>query len=128
MIPMKKWSIYEQELMDRSSADSKVTGLSGGTYRANVLASPYPDPYLRHSTSMNGGLDYGYCPDASQNMNVRQSFMYNNLEGSNSFVAGSEYGAGKTPIADDATYLNNDSFWPCRTTFLSFYDRASYKL
>ncbi|CEG78803.1 Putative Chitin synthase (Fragment) [Rhizopus microsporus] len=99
MIPMKKWSVYEQELMDRSSADSKVTGLSGGTYRANVLASPYPDPYLRHSTSMHGGLDYGYYPDASQNMNLHQSFMYNNLEGNNSFVAGSEYGAGKTPTA-----------------------------
>ncbi|ORE08046.1 chitin synthase [Rhizopus microsporus var. microsporus] len=99
MIPMKKWSVYEQELVDRSSADSKVTGLSGGTYRVNVLASPYPDPYLRHSTSMHGGLDYGYYPDASQSMNLHQSFMYNNLEGSNSFVAGSEYGGGKTPTA-----------------------------
>lgn len=93
MIPMKKWSIYEQELWEMQSHGSGESGLTGNTYNSHGMVPPGYDRSV-YSGSSNRSGDYDYYRDTkvSDKAKSRQSFAFT-TSGS---VTGSEFG-GRAP-------------------------------
>ncbi|KAG1454386.1 hypothetical protein G6F46_004895 [Rhizopus delemar] len=93
MIPLKKWSVYEQELWEMGSTGSKETRLTGQTYKSyqthgsrNNQSVVY-DSRTQYAGSQAG--DYDYYRDASPYDPKR-------IRSPGSVIAGSEYGGAAT--------------------------------
>ncbi|KAI8330035.1 chitin synthase-domain-containing protein [Blakeslea trispora] len=101
MIPMKKWSVYEQELWEMGSHASGQTGMTGNTYTSynkGGMSSGY-DARSQYSGSVVGGGEFDYYRDSKigekPGRNTRQSYALNGGGGS---VVGSEYGGASNMI------------------------------
>ncbi|KAI7889478.1 chitin synthase [Mucor mucedo] len=103
MIPLKKWSVYEQELWELGSTGSKETGVTGNTYKSyqthgsrNNQSAMY-DSRTQYGGSQAGG-EYDYYRDTNvagyekRGGNRAQSPM--GFTGS--VIGGSEYGGAAT--------------------------------
>lgn len=91
MIPMKKWSVYEQELWEMGSHGTRDTGMSGNTYNS-YGAGGVPPGYDNRSQYSGAGGDFDYYRDSKRNekpSRTRQSYAHTVGTGS---VVGSEYG------------------------------------
>ncbi|KAL7319392.1 hypothetical protein PS15m_002530 [Mucor circinelloides] len=70
MIPLKKWSVYEQELWEMGSTGSKETGITGNTYRSHQTygsrgnQSGMYDSRTQYGGSQAGG-EYDYYRDTN---------------------------------------------------------------
>ncbi|KAI8084779.1 chitin synthase [Halteromyces radiatus] len=75
MIPLKKWSVYEQELWELGSTGSKETGVTGQSYRSyythgggggggSVIGGGY-DTRSQYGSQMDPGGDYDYYRDTN---------------------------------------------------------------
>ncbi|KAI8976912.1 chitin synthase [Pilobolus umbonatus] len=100
MIPLKKWSVYEQELWEMGSYHSKETGVSGYTHSSYGSKGRMPQNYetrSKYSGSQAGDFDY-YRDTKIQEKprGVRQSNM--TMGGGPGSVIGSEYG---NPMMND---------------------------
>ncbi|KAI8047960.1 chitin synthase-domain-containing protein [Gilbertella persicaria] len=106
MIPMKKWSVYEQELWEMGSHASGQTGMTGNTYSSynkGGIVPPGYDARSQYSGSVAGG-DFDYYRDSKigekLGRNTRQSSYAYNTAGPGS-VVGSEYGSNNMiPMGD----------------------------
>ncbi|RCI01887.1 hypothetical protein CU098_000517, partial [Rhizopus stolonifer] len=106
MIPMKKWSVYEQELWEMGSHASGQTGMTGNTYSSynkGGIVPPGYDARSQYSGSVAGG-DFDYYRDSKigekLGRNTRQSSYAYNTAGPGS-VVGSEYGSSNMiPMGD----------------------------
>ncbi|KAG2237902.1 hypothetical protein INT48_002207 [Thamnidium elegans] len=103
MIPLKKWSVYEQELWELGSTGSKETGVTGNTYKSYQThgsrgnQSGMYDSRTQYGGSQAGG-EYDYYRDTNvggfekRGGNRSQSPM--GFQGS--VIGGSEYGGAAT--------------------------------
>jgi chitin synthase len=98
MIPMKKWSVYEQELWEMGSQGSRETGLTGNTYNSYAGMPPgYDNRSYYSSPSVQGG-EYDFYRDSNMSekpRHMRPSSAFTSATGS---VVGSEYGGRNTPM------------------------------
>ncbi|CEP14390.1 hypothetical protein [Parasitella parasitica] len=95
MIPMKKWSIYEQELWEMQTRGSGESGLTGKTYSSYGMVPPGYERsvYSGVSNPAGGGFDYYRDTKVNDKPMNRQSHVFT-TSGS---VTGSEYGRVPTP-------------------------------
>ncbi|KAI7891847.1 chitin synthase [Mucor mucedo] len=92
MIPLKKWSVYEQELWEMGSQGTRDTGMSGNTYNSyNAGVPPGYDNRSQYSSTSGNGGDYDYYRDGKKNEKPRSRAAYAHTTGTGS-VIGSEYG------------------------------------
>ncbi|GAN00666.1 chitin synthase [Mucor ambiguus] len=93
MIPMKKWSVYEQELWEMQSHRSGESGLTGNTYNSYGMVPPGYNRSVYSGVSSPAG-EYDYYRDTKVNDKPknRQSYAFS-TSGS---VVGSDYG-GRAP-------------------------------
>ncbi|CAO3687737.1 unnamed protein product [Rhizopus stolonifer] len=96
MIPLKKWSVYEQELWEMGSTGSKETRLTGHTYKSQQTYGSKNNQSVYDSRTQYGGSqagDYDYYRDASpyEHRNSRSPGYTGSVVG-----GGSEYGAAAT--------------------------------
>ncbi|RCH97275.1 hypothetical protein CU097_000436, partial [Rhizopus azygosporus] len=96
MIPLKKWSVYEQELWEMGSTGSKETRLTGHTYKSYQTHGSRNNPSVMYDsrTQYAGSQagDYDYYRDTTMHENKRtRSPGY-----TGSVIAGSEYGGAAT--------------------------------
>jgi chitin synthase len=98
MIPMKKWSVYEQELWEMGSQVSRETGFTGQTYGSQ---SGYPPGYDNRShassPSVNGG-DYDYYRNTNMSEKPRNGRRSSAFTSGTASATGSEYGGFVTPM------------------------------
>ncbi|KAI8645448.1 chitin synthase-domain-containing protein [Parasitella parasitica] len=95
MIPMKKWSIYEQEQWEMQTRGSGESGLTGNTYNSYGMVPPGYERSVYSGVSNPAGGEFDYYRDTKVNEKPRsrQSHVFT-TPGS---VAGSEYGRAPTP-------------------------------
>ncbi|ORZ23503.1 chitin synthase [Absidia repens] len=76
MIPLKKWSVYEQELWELGSSGSKETGVTGHSYRSYYTHGGSPgsagmyDARSQYGSQMDGGGGGGGEYDYYRDTNV----------------------------------------------------------
>ncbi|KAI8141545.1 chitin synthase [Fennellomyces sp. T-0311] len=109
MIPLKKWSVYEQELWEMGSTGSRETGVTGHSYRSYYSQGGAPPPgsggsVIYDNRTMYGsqaGGDYDYYRDTQVGADPRRPRSKSPMMGgggggyAGSVIAGSEYGGGE---------------------------------
>jgi chitin synthase len=70
MIPLKKWSVYEQELWEMGSTGSKETGVTGNTYRSYQTRGSRAPSGMYDNRSQYGGSQAGGEYDYYRDTNV----------------------------------------------------------
>ncbi|KAI9262697.1 chitin synthase [Sporodiniella umbellata] len=89
MIPLKKWSVYEQELWETGSTGSKETRVTGQTYHTH--GSKNHSTYDARTAPGSQSGEYDYYRDMSSYDKRTRSPGYNG-----SIMVGSEYGGAAT--------------------------------
>ncbi|CAO3690152.1 unnamed protein product [Rhizopus stolonifer] len=90
MIPLKKWSVYEQELWEMGSTGSKETRVTGQSYHTH--GSKNNSVYEARTAQGSQVSDYDYYRDMTPYDKRTRSPGFNN----GSVMAGSEYGGAAT--------------------------------
>jgi chitin synthase len=103
MIPLKKWSVYEQELWEMGSTGTKETGVTGNTYRSFQTRGSRAPSGMYDNRSQYGGSQAGGEYDYYRDTNVGG---YEKRGGNRSHIPmgfagsvigpGSEYGGAAT--------------------------------
>lgn len=98
MIPMKKWSIYEQEQWEVQTRGSRESGLTGNTYNSYSMPPPGYNRSVYSGISSPSGV-YDYYRDTKLSDGKpknRQSYAFTAMSGS---VVGSDHGGvgGRAP-------------------------------
>jgi chitin synthase len=126
MIPLKKWSVYEQELWELGSTGSKETGVTGNTYKSyHTHGSKGNQSAMYDSRTQYGGSQAGGEYDYYRDTNVsgfekRGGARSQSPMGFNgSVIGGSEYGGAATqdfmmtpPIPRGSQAMSVHSFGP----------------
>ncbi|KAI8987381.1 chitin synthase [Mycotypha africana] len=106
MIPLKKWSVYEQELWEMGSTGSRETGITGNTYKSyhtyNSRGTGMYDNRTQYGGGSQIGGDYDYYRDtnmAGYDKKRAHSPMMGGAGFAGSVIGGSEYG-GPTAAQD----------------------------
>ncbi|KAF7729902.1 hypothetical protein EC973_003636 [Apophysomyces ossiformis] len=123
MIPLKKWSVYEQELWEMGSTGSKETGVTGHTYRSyhthgsRGQGSVMYDGRSQYGGSqVGGGGEYDYYRDTHVAGEKQRQSRGTMGYGGSVISPGSEYGAGANeytlpnPINRGSRVLSLNSF------------------
>ncbi|KAG0168377.1 hypothetical protein DFQ28_004896 [Apophysomyces sp. BC1034] len=127
MIPLKKWSVYEQELWEMGSSGSKETGVTGNSYRSHksrgsrAAGSVAYDGRSQYGGSQAG--DYDYYRDTNVSGDKRATRSRSPYAGS-VIGPGSEYGGNPAMMTDRASYMMPQD----RASYMMPQDRASYML
>lgn len=103
MIPLKKWSVYEQELWELGSTGSKETGVTGNTYKSYHThgsrgnQSAMYDSRTQYAGSQAGG-EYDYYRDTNVSGYEKRGGrrLQTPMDFNGSVIAGSEYGGAAT--------------------------------
>ncbi|GAA5817346.1 hypothetical protein MFLAVUS_010890 [Mucor flavus] len=95
MIPLKKWSVYEQELWEMGSQGTRDTGMSGNTYNSHGGGVPPGyDNRSQYSSNSGHGADFDYYRDGKRGEKPRTRPSYAGTGSVGGSVVGSEYGGG----------------------------------
>jgi chitin synthase len=100
MIPLKKWSVYEQELWEMGSTGSKETGVTGNTYRSYHTQGSKAQSGMYDGRSQYGGSqggDYDYYRDTNMSGYEKRTRSHSPMGFTGSVIApASEYGGAAT--------------------------------
>lgn len=134
MIPMKKWSTYEQELWETGSASSREsgkTGLTANTYRSHYTqVSPKTEYHNRHAGAQHTNESFDYYRDSVKTHKEERRSRAGQRSPYSASYAGSEY-LGRPPRAMSVqSFGTSDNLRPAdlRSSSLSIPNYSNFSM